>query len=313
MKRFYAIIAILMLVFLVGCQQQDQKKTTTGKSFIGGTEGLDMKFLTGAPPDSVFDTDNPFSISVRIENKGEYSIENKADATVEITGINAADFGVTQASLKKDVPEALMKSSLDASGNIIQGTVTTVDFENLQYKGKVSGTVPFTLQANVCYEYGTKAQAKLCVLKDLLGKTGTAQLCNPNNQAIVAESSGAPVQVVSMSQNVLGANKVSFTFKIKNSGAGTLHQKGTECDSSIPMKDKIWVEVKDTGLGTLECSGLKDGTKTTGFVTLYNNEAQVRCTQTISNPADFEKLVEIELKYGYKQSIQKTLSVKQAS
>lgn len=310
-NAFYVILITLLLITAIGCTKQSAT-TTTGKAFIGGNKGLAMSFLTGAPPESVFDTDNPFTISVKLDNVGEYDIA-KADATVEITGIDPASFNTTAAALKKDSPEDLKGASLDSAGNIIQGVTTTVDFDNLQYQSKVSGTVSFTLIASACYEYGTRAQAKLCILKDLIGRTTESRFCNPNNENIAAESSSAPVQVMTMSENVLGANKVAFAFKIKNTGTGNLYQKATECNPSIPTRDKVWVDVTNTGLGDLTCSGLKDGTATMGYVTLYNNEASVRCTQTITDPRDADKVVEVKLTYGYKESIQKTLQVKQGS
>ncbi|MFC1728499.1 hypothetical protein ACFLZ7_03480 [Nanoarchaeota archaeon] len=314
MKKLFTIIAIVLLVAVAGCTQETETtKPATGKAFIGGDKGLELNFLTGAPPSSVFDTDNPFSISLKIENVGEYDIENSADATVEITGINPADFGVTKNDLTSDANDELLGASMDASGNIIQGTVDVIDFEELEYKDTVSGTVPFTLIANICYEYGATAQAKLCILEDLIGSTGETPFCNANNQGIAAESSGAPVTVTSMSENVLGKQKVSFIFKIRNTGTGTLHQDGTECDTSIPARDKVWIEIQDTELGPLKCSGLKDGSDTSGYITLYSNEATVRCTQEVTDPADFEKVVEIKLRYGYEESKQQRLEVKQSS
>lgn len=313
MKKLLVLFTIFLLVALAGCQTQESAEPRTGKAFIGGNEGLRIGFLTGAPPDSVFDTDNPFSISLKVENVGEYDIENTADATVEITGISAADFGVDRSDLKKNVEEELDKASLDSAGNTIQGTTTVVDFEDLEYQGTVSGTVQFPLVANICYEYGTKAQAKLCILEDLLGKTGGVQLCDPNNQNLAVESSGAPLKIISMSQNVLGSNKISFIIKIRNEGDGSLHQKGTECDNSIPARDKVWVEVADTGLGDLACSGLKDGDDTSGYITLYNGEASLRCTQTIDEPTDFETVAEVSITYGYREAVQKMINVKQAS
>lgn len=313
MKKIFMIFAILLMITAVGCTQEETTTTTTGKAFIGGSKGLMMEFLTGAPPDSVYDTDNQFSISLKVENVGEHDIDSTADATVEITGINPSDFGVSKNDLIDDVPDSLEGASLDSAANVIEGTVSVVDFEDLEYVGTVSGTVPFTLIANVCYEYGTRAQAKLCVLEDLRGTKGEVQFCDPNNQAIDVESSGAPVQVISMTENVLGSNKVSVIFKLRNVGTGTLHEKGTECDTSIPTKNKVWVEVSDTELGSLDCPSLKDGTATTGFVTLYNGEASVRCTQEITSPDDFEKLIEVNMEYGYEEAIQQTLEVKQAS
>lgn len=313
-KKIITILAVFLLVFLAGCTEKEET-SVAGKSFVGGTQGLALTFLSGLPPAEVFDSDNPFQIGVKIENKGEYDIEDANGVVISITGINAADFGTSASDLVMNPEDALNGARIDSSGNVVAGDYTTVEFPEMNYHTIVSGSVPFTVRANACYEYGTKAQGRLCVRKDLRGVTGEAGVCNPD-RVVPAENSGAPIQITNFKQNVAGSNKIDFFFTIKKVGAigDSLHKSGSNCDSvSVANRDIVYVEVEDTDLGSLSCSGLKDGTATSGYVTLFNDEREVRCSQTIDDPDDFEKVVQINLEYEYKQYIDTQIKVKHAS
>ncbi len=312
-KVILALVLIVLLMFLTGCKKDEEDTTITGRAFVGGTNGLEISYLSSLPPAEVFDIDNPFSISVKVENKGETDVERN-NIKVSVTGINPSDFGVSAAALTKTSDDSLEGVKIDGAGNVVSGDYTTIDFPEMNYFAEVSGSVPFTIRANLCYEYGTRAQGRLCVRKDLRGVTGETGICDPDRQ-VPAENSGAPVQITNIRQNVAGSDKIDFFFTIRKMGSvsDTLHKRGTSCDTAVANRDVVYVDVKDTGLGPLSCSGLKDGTLTSGYVTLFNNEREIRCSQTINNPDDFEKVIDIELSYGYKQFVDKTLTVKHAS
>lgn len=314
-KELIALFVVFLLLILAGCKDKEDVTTVTGKAFVGGSQGLELSFLSGMPPSEVFDTDNPFQVGVKVENKGEHDISAN-EAVVSITGIYPSDFGVSAPDLTKSPEDDLKGVSIDGAGNVVSGDYTTIDFPEMNYVSIVAGSVPFTIKANVCYEYGTRSQGKLCLKKDLRGVTGEAGVCNPDRQ-VPAENSGAPVQIANFRQNVAGSNKIDFFFTIRKAGgaADTLHKKGTSCGSEIADRDIVYIEVSETKLGDLKCSGLKDGTPTSGYVTLFNNEREIRCSQTIEidNLDDFEKVVEISLEYGYKQFIDKQLTVKHAT
>lgn len=309
-KRIGIAASIVFLLFLAGCGEGEVITSTT-KAFVGGSEGLEISFLSGLPPDEVFDIDNPFSISVQITNKGEHDIDSAQDVDVSITGINPSDFGVSATALETNPTETLSGVRIDGAGNVLSGDYVTVDFPEMNYYTTVAGAIPFTIRANVCYEYGTRAQGKLCVRKDLKGVTGEAGICDPNRQ-VPAENSAAPIQITNIRQNVAGSNKIDFFFTIKKMGKTTdsLYKSGSSCDPGIPNKDVVFVDVTDTGLGTLTCSGLKDGTPTSGFITLFSGEREVRCSQVLNTLDDFEKVVEINLKYAYKQFIDREIKIK---
>lgn len=318
-KNIIPIIALTVLLLLTGCKGTGEKQPgVTGSQFVGGTNGLELSFVTGTPPDKVFDTGQPFGISVRLVNKGDYTIENAADATVTISGIDPADFGVSVADLKRDSPDPLRGAQKDASGNAVSGADVTLDFpvsKTMQHQKTIAGSVSYNVRADVCYAYKSTTNTKLCILQDILGTEGrTNTLCQINEKKVV-DNSGAPVQVdkESFRESVSSSNKVAFIFKLKSVGTGTVHEKASECDTSFQKKDKVHIKV-DTGLSDgLTCSGLQNGqasgTMYEGDATLLNGEREIRCTQQINNPSDLEKLVMIELGYDYKQFVSRPLVV----
>ncbi len=312
----YTKLVLLMgflMILLVGCQQQ-AAKTTVNKAFVGGTQGLAISFLPGVPPSTIFDKNSPFQVGIKIQNIGEFDITNPSDIRAYITGINPADFGVSSSQLTMNSPEALNGVHLDASGNTVQGDSTTLQFPTMNYASTVSGSAPFTVRANVCYEYGTKAQASLCVRKDLTGASTDQGICNPNG-AISVQSSGAPIGITSMQEEAAGAKEVDFYFTIQDLGASTdtLYKSNVGCDGVLTDQNWVYVNIADTSLGNLVCSGLQGGTATSGYVELYNNQAQVRCAQTVDNPNDFQKLIQISLGYEYQQYVDTQITINHAS
>ncbi|MBW2972079.1 hypothetical protein KY359_03510 [Candidatus Woesearchaeota archaeon] len=307
----------LLLVFAAGCKGGDDQKGVAGSKFVGGMQGLDLTFAPGSIPDKILDKDQPFGISVVLTNRGDHTIEDGADATVKITGIDPADFGVSDTDLVQDSPGMIRGAQKDVEGAVIQGETVSLDFPasgaSFVHQKEIAGAVTYNVRADVCYKYMTTTNTKLCVLEDILGTTGSSgRLCQINEDKPV-DNSGAPVHVVSFRESVSSANKVAFVFKVKHVGTGTVHETGSECAKEFQQKDKVHVKI-DTGISDgLACSGLQDGTASgsvyEGSAQLLNGEREVRCTQTINNPTDLEKLVTIEVTYDYDQKIEKMLEV----
>lgn len=330
-KTIFLTILLIAALILASCEGgssgQPSGKTSAGaqgKAFIGGKVGLEGVFLAGAPPAEVFDNDNfPFDINLKVENKGEWDVKAN-EAITEIVGIQPEEFSATRQDLNKTASEDLTGAKLDSQGNSIAGTITNFEYKDLQYKKNITGNYPFPLRANLCYSYGTKAAAQLCILSDLTGKTrktGEEALCEATNNNIQVENSGAPVHVDNFAQSVTGTNKISFSFNIKHVGGSDnrVSEKGSRCDPQPARKDKIYVKV-DVGLPSVSCSGLRDplvvGSKTEGFVKLFgetagSEERAVYCTlPLVVDRTDFKKQVNIELTYDYKQFVNTELLVK---
>jgi hypothetical protein len=317
MRKAILIACIALLLVVAGCGQGNNQPQNLGSKFVGGTEGLAISFAPGSLPDKVLDKDQPFGISIVLTNKGDHTIDTGADATVRISGIDPADFGVSAADITQDSPAQIRGAQKDAEGAVIQGETLSIDFPasgaSFTHQKEIAGSVTYNVRADVCYKYGTVANTKLCVLEDILGtQGGQGKLCSVNEDKPL-DNSGAPVQVAAFRESVSSTNKVSFVLKVKHIGTGTVHEAGSECDKDFQKKDKVHIKV-DTGISDgLTCSGLQNGAASgsvfEGDAQLLNGEREVRCTQTINSPTDMEKLAMIELTYDYDQYIEKKLEV----
>jgi len=328
------VLVFLMLAgmsVLAGCGETgptDGPSTRWGAmpdSFIGGNEGLKVQFLAGAPPDEIYDRNFEFSVNVRLENVGEWTVP-ATNATVKISGINPVDINLSEEDAKQAVPVELFGAQRDPEGNDIAGAITNVDFPGLNYVKEIAGNVEFTLKADACYEYGTKTITQLCVLEDLLGitrKAGEEPFCDPTGELPV-ENSGGTVHIKDVKQGIAGTDAVSFTFTIEHVGDGFLFKKDVECNSStISNKDRVWINIS-TQLDGLTCNGLQDEEGENddsweyGLVQLYGREAggeeqAIFCTQQLPvTRSDYSSPVSITMEYEYKDSVSQPILVKHA-
>jgi hypothetical protein len=304
-KNLIILTTILALVFLMlsGCGE----KKESGAAFVGGTNGLLVNFIEGAPPSQVFDSgSSPFNIIVELKNDGEHTIP-KSEAVVRISGINPSDFGVSPNDLVRNPSEDLEGVKL-VSGSKVPGTTTQIQFPTMNYRGEVLADTQFPIRAEVCYTYTTKAISKICIKKDL--SDTTASVCKVKEKKQVS-SSGAPIQVTSFEQDQAGSDKVRFTFTIEQKGNGDVFEKGSKCYSSVSpymIMNKVYVEV-DTGLQGLKCTGLIGG-DTKGFIVLSSGKRVVECVQEVHTETDFNANVNIILTYDFRNIKETTLTVR---
>jgi len=318
MKTNLIILAmvVVVLVFASGCNTGGNS-TTTASPFLGGTNGLIIAFAPNAPPEQVYDSGQyPFDIDVKLKNAGETKV-NKEDVRVKISGIYYGDFNKSQADLIKSPDDDLEATTKLSSGETREGTESHVVFSDLLYTGNLSGDMPLTIRADVCYKYQTLANAKICVRQNMLDTTSEG-VCTVSGDKVVY-SSRAPVQVVSFSEQSSGKNKLYFTFNVRHDGNGRIYAKGTMCNNTnFANKDKVWVTVS-TGLSNLRCTGLSGGTDTSGYVKLYAGQTEgtgqtpVTCTQQVDTQTDYEKNVDITLDYDYEDDNSVDFVVKKSS
>ncbi|MBD3361277.1 hypothetical protein GF358_00640 [Candidatus Woesearchaeota archaeon] len=300
------IILGLLLIALIGCQQEG-KTVSIEEPFIGGTQGLVFDFAQLR--EEVYDAGtDPFDISLKIENKGETTI-NQDNIKITLSGINPAEFSVTENQLSKTASENIISMRKDTMGNIQPGPPVFVDFENLKYTEKITGTsIDFPLRANICYLYNTKAISKLCVRKNVL--TATEGICQINEEKPIFNS-GAPIQISQLVENARSKAKIGFSFEIRNMGTGTAYQRGTVCDKQTRKnRDKIYLRV-ETNMPGITCTGLENkGTRAEGYTTLFDGVKTITCTQPVPGNIDFEQIVGIEAFYDYEEFKQTKLTVK---
>lgn len=327
-KGVLAVLLIAIALAVAGCKGGGKGPASSDTTpFIGGTEGLTMKFAENSPPSEVTDAQmsggkpvNTFDIIMLMENIGESDVQ-KAGSHITISGISASDFlktttaGGKVVTVNVDGQEVLLKgknpeSSLDGvkkdpDGNKIPGSVADVQFTNLAYQRQLQGNNEFPIQADLCYTYQTKAATDVCIRADATKRvSGVCQIAEQKQ----VFSSGAPVHVTSVKESVGGRNKVLLTFNVKNVGSGSVFKVDktipvTECDKTqFSKQDQVLVGVI-TGMPGISCSGLTGGTadptgKFTGYLRLSGGEGTFSCIQATANE-DAVKKVDLKLDYNY--------------
>ncbi|MDO8481015.1 MAG: hypothetical protein Q7S65_04320 [Nanoarchaeota archaeon] len=308
MKQILPFLLAALLV-LSACSSGKTTGTSDKDPFIGGTTGLTLAFEEDAPPAEVFDAGQyPFSAVVKLKNEGEFAVP-KEKVTVTLSGILAREFGKTEVQLSQRPADNLEPMRKEADGGIVDSNPVFVSFDDLEYQTALTGNTEFTLRADVCYTYGTTAVSKLCVRKNNLD---TDEGVCTVNEAKSVFSSGAPIQVTDFKESARSRDKISFTFMVQKAGTGDLFQQTSACGNDRRFEDKVWVEVT-TGIDGLECTGLSEGTMSTGYMTLYGDSKPITCTQTVTTSSDYEKEVKVKLVYDYEETQSTTLLVKRSN
>ncbi|MFP4111664.1 MAG: hypothetical protein ACLFPQ_03275 [Candidatus Woesearchaeota archaeon] len=308
MRKESILLFIVAMLFIAGCTDGNDNSSGSVVPFIGGTDSVDIMFEEGAPPGEVYAGNQyPFDIIVTMNNVGEYDV-NAEDVRVTIGGFNPALFGLDE--LQKSPLDDLIATKKDPEGNILEGTTSSVEFLDLNYQDNLDATIGnLPVVADVCYKYGTKARAKICVKKNVLSTKGDS-ICDINGEKSVQNSAG-PVHITELKEAAQGTNKLVISFKVVHLGDGQVYVPESFCPDERGSENRVWLDI-NTGLEGLQCTGITSGSSTSGEVNLgVNGERTVRCTLDLSNIAtDFEQSMSFELVYDYFKTLETGLTVR---
>ncbi|MFH1510477.1 MAG: hypothetical protein ABIF10_02200 [Candidatus Woesearchaeota archaeon] len=302
------LLATILLSVLLGCTSQNTQTSIKSTPFVGGTTGVTIGFSADSPPVEVDDGGQfPFDVVVELRNMGEHTVR-QADAEVIITGIKPEQFSKTEGELKQQPEEDLTSTKKDPEGAITEGPPVFVTFSGFNHKQKLVGNKEFTIRAEVCYLYKTNAMAQLCVRKDNINPEKEG-VCEVSEQKTIY-GSGAPVQVTSFKEYSRAKNKVGFQFEVTHLGKGDIFEKTSKCNTERRYGDRVFVEVNAHFDSGLKCSGLSEGSDTSGYVKLYGDKRIVSCTQEVNTNSDYETPVDITLTYDYREGTQTPIIIK---
>tara|TARA_Y100000310_G_scaffold68197_1_gene63508 strand:+ start:18952 stop:19986 length:1035 start_codon:yes stop_codon:yes gene_type:complete len=339
MKKFPIVTLVVLMLVIVACGRSGQPSGAPRSPFIGGSQGLILKFEKDSPPPEVTDSNFPFRVILNVKNDGETEVRND-QINVDLSGFAPNDFSILDKDLLDPiflVDQNLLPKSRDPDGQISEGTTTFVTIPPLSsgesFRARpVVGNTPFTFQANVCYPYQTRATTKICVLSDLVNIDDNP-LCNPNSGKTIFNS-GSPVQVSNFKQHVVGYDRndntdvIRVSFDVSHRGQGDIYKVGDpgsehspgECPRSetskrLQSEDIVHVTVNprlQTGsvLRSVLCS-LEDE-HGEGDIRLIGGSRPVSCTLKLNTDrtSDFEAIFDIELDFNYDQSIKTEVLVK---
>jgi hypothetical protein len=324
MKKVLVLMVILTVsIFLTGCGQT----TTTGKTFIGGTEGLRISFLPGQPPDTITDSGtSSFGIGVKLENVGESTIK-AGDLYVQILGIDSGIYGETQyPDFKRSTTEDIRGAVKNYDGSVLNGGVSVVDFGELKYLGTSVGDLTQTPWADVCYKYTTQMASQICIKSNIEQALSSKDICEVEGEKD-PQNSGAPLQVTSLKESYAGTDKIGLTLTITHSGTGDNFFKAT--DGQAPVCNNVLSE-STAGMVRVVFSPVQVSGKTIpvvcqstdgqGYIKLYadsSTKATYNLYCTIDITGINKNVVEVPLQgnltYVYLQHITKDMTLRHIS
>ena len=302
-KKLLLIILATTLLAIAACNGNGT--TTPGDTgFVGGTKGVDIEFVTNAPPARVADQgQEPFDVVVELTNRGEHEVLRE-DVFVELQGFSASAFGVTNEDLIAHPEDDLFPVRKSPDGSVITPPKIPVIFEGLNYQDDAPANVPFTFRAKACYKYETTALSDICV-KENFNEDRPGDLCTVSGTRAVSNS-GAPVQITNVRQAPSGRDKTTVTFSIRQRDtdpSGKVSKPDTDCDISQQSENRVFVRVsglEEVPGDSVRCIGLLGGDTSSGFVTLTKTEARdVSCTVELTNRNTRIQPFRITLGYDY--------------
>lgn len=319
MNRKYHIIPLLAcLILLISSCSTSKSGAATGSAprtpFIGGTAGISINFEKDSPPPEVTDDVSfAFRTIVRLKNEGEFKVD-KNDIRMNLIGFDPNDFGKSFDDLRNVQPDDTLDSKKrDAEGNIVEGTTTFATFPKSGdfVPTEFSGNTEFTFRAEACYNYETRSNTKLCILRDMIN-VRDGSLCKPNGARTIY-ASAAPVQISNFRQSVVGKDKLSFSFDLSVSGNvdifSDVNKPSGSFDSACPkdprtrrqVENKVTVQIteipSDPVVTSLKCGGLDNSAK--GQVILVGGRRTVTCTvDLVTDRVDLEKVMGITVTYN---------------
>jgi hypothetical protein len=327
-KLQLAILLLAVLALITGCAQGNTQNNLA-QSYIGGTVGLNAYLIEGLPPPSIHDAGTfPFGVGLALENVGEADIGPGTPnpfLIVRLEGINPEQFKVNDNFIRQQVNVPLLGARRNFDGTIFPGEITNVNFEPLTYMPDIHGNTQFTIRADICYDYSTTATAQICLKDDVLENLQDTSICSMTGQKN-PQNTGAPVQVTSVVENPMSANKVQVNFVIEHVGTGEFFGRPPEgsanqeiCDFSVRNTNKYYVDVEveqlsDAGL-TISCARF-NGNRI-GRVKLYQGApTTISCTIERTRPSSgrvYQDLLNIKLKYRYGQFIETPIIIQDVS
>lgn len=308
-RTIITLLFIIVLTFaLTGCTGSNRSNRNGEISnYRIGTQGLEMRFLNNAPPTVVYAEDEFFPVSIEVKNKGVYPGENDGSITADIHFLGFDKDIIRNLDVESiDFEEEEAKTRYNPEGGYNVMSVEA-DIEYGVFEDSKIDTYQAQIRAAACYPYKTFVAEEVCIDPNP-NRNSDSDTCTPGTSG--SGSQGAPVAVTSIN-SVAQRGKARFVMTLSNVGGGNvirINDIGSCVDSDLEYSSNDKVEIIDAQLSNgiyLECTPEDE-------ITLVNGQATIVCKADgldESMPA-FKSVLQMELEYGYKKEISKTIQVR---
>jgi len=330
-KSFFSILLIITLfselLFFTSCScsvRQSEPLPLEVGGFVGGTTGLAINVMDGAPPSVIQDAGlTPFSVIVALENAGETDVGLGTDNPLvfaRLAGIMYPNFGLTEQTAVKTLDARLASAKRNFDDTIMPGEINYIGFDNLFYKPNVFESFALTLRAEVCYDYETRATTKFCMKKDVLEAWEDISICTLRGPKPVGNS-GAPVHITNVEEAPINNKTVQINFVIEHVGNGVFfyrHQPQDLYDACVfddlnpnIYKLEVFVEPIQKDTYNITCLRLDNhlpGGGAYGTVRMFRGAPLIiSCFVSRTTPMSvrlYEDMLDIRLRYRYGEFIE---------
>ncbi|KYK24597.1 hypothetical protein AYK26_03410 [Euryarchaeota archaeon SM23-78] len=324
-QSFFLVLLIISLfsgvLFLSSCYPSSPYAPGYNElpGFVGGTIGLAVNVLDGAPPSVIQDYGlTPFSFVISLENAGEALVGPGTDNPLilaRLAGIPHKNFGLTQESAAQVLDHVLEPAKRNFDDSITPGEISYISFDNLVYKPDVFESLALTIRAEVCYDYETYATAQFCMKKDVFDSFQDASICTLKGYKPVGNS-GAPLHITAVWEAPINEKTVQLNFVIEHLANGVFFYRSAYTDlwdacviddmNPDIYKIEVFVEPVQDNAYSLDCFRLDNplpGGGVSGSVRMYRGAPiTINCfltRQTSTNVRIYQDLINIKLRYRY--------------
>lgn len=284
------VLIVFSLLSISSCSGLRQpKEDLPTQTFRTGSQGLVMHFIPGGPPPEVYEGDR-MDVSIEYVNKGAFDITS---GYIYLSG-----FDKNYLRFDRDMIggiNAKGKDEFNPEGIMVNVYTFSIGQVNLPDNADI---FPQTIKATACYKYRTYAIGKTCIDPDPYGVGYGEKVCTVGSPQ-TGGSQGAPVAVSSVEAQT-SRNRVQFKVNIANVGGGTVIGNAApivNCHSKLGRTDVDKVDIRAKFSDKyLECEP--------STVRLTGGSGFAICHwEGNLGPEAYETLLDIQLDYGYRNSI----------
>lgn len=294
-----SILSVAMIMILLSSCQGGFTTRQTAAPIHVGAQGLTFRFIDRAPPPTMLEgTETP--VVLEVQNQGAFN----AQSALWTLSADQGFFEFTGDSDGAISVEGRSKTNPIAGKETVESKVKALDLDPQRQ------THDGTITATFCYNYQTNAGINVCIDTDPLNLANRKKVCS---QGAVSGSGGqgGPVMIDSIEADMIPEGdyiRPVFNVYISNAGSGWVvdpTKVSLACQPFGATRDlfdvvQVSARLTDTPLDCEPKAFLEEG------------KAHVKCVATNTFPkalGAYLAPLTITLKYGYTQSISKTLRI----